>query len=80
MIAGLGKKHSSQWRCAVIIDAIIEGTIAHVVEVGRDQANHAEELKQWGAGNFAAYVSDWTDSIIVLFSKDVSAMTASGKP
>lgn len=72
MIAGLNKKHQSQWRCAVIVDAIIQGTVTHFVEVARDQVNHAEELKQWGNGNFGAFVSNWTDSIILLFQKDIA--------
>jgi hypothetical protein len=71
MIAGLQKKHDSPWRCAVIIDSVIAGTVAHLIEVGRDQAHHTDEINGWG-GRFDAYVSNWTDSIILLFEKNLA--------
>lgn len=72
MADGLKKKLDSPWRRALIIDSIIAGTVAHLVEVGRDQANHAEELKQIGGGKFDAFVSSITDSTIMLFQKDIA--------
>jgi hypothetical protein len=58
------------WKRAVVIDAVIEGSISHLVEVGRDKGNHQAEIGEEGdpqPSEFSGYASHWADVVCNIF-------------